>query len=613
MFSTELVIGICFVIFTAFGMFIYHFVFSHRKVINSVESLTEHVTNIPIQSFNKDGIILLWNRASEMTYGYLRKDAIGKKITDLLLVEGEESQFMENVAQVYATKKALSPRQWIMITQNGHKRAIYSTMFPYVKDGVCESIFCIEVDISDIKKYEEGLTVSLEKYRSIFEEVNEAIYVIDPVHNKIINANKKACQISEYSKEELSKLSIEDLSYGDRDVLSAKIKAITAKAFYEGEQLFEWLALRKSGEVFEVEINMRKGIVEQRECVLATIRDISQRKRTEEKLKSAEKRYSDLLRNTSSLIFSLDNTGSIISINSAANRVLKYKKNDILGHNFLDFLPEDEHVKARKILDEIRNGRKNKDAELRCITKDNNEIVILLNAWPMCDKDGQIIGIYGVAKDITEQKKILERMRQMVIQIVSMLSETVAVADRYTEDHCERLQEFSLKIGAELALKEEQMEHLKFAALLHDVGKVGVPIHILLKKGKLTEEEWNAIKEHPKKGADIVRQLSGFEDVALIIEQHQERIDGKGYPLGLKKDQIKKEATIISVVDAFDAMTSDRPYRKAMTIEEAIKELKKNAGSQFDQEVVDAFIIILEKEAKAQLNKPSEDPKKQLN
>ncbi|MFH1061694.1 MAG: PAS domain S-box protein [Candidatus Omnitrophota bacterium] len=610
MFSNELVTGICSIVFTILGMFIYHLVFSHRKVISSVESLTEHVTNIPIQSFNKDGTILLWNRASELTYGYLRKDAIGKKITDLLLVEGEEEQFMDNVAQVYSTNNPLPPRQWIMITRSGQKRAIYSTMFPYVKDGVCVSIFCIEVDITDIKKHEEGLTSSLEKYKSIFEGVNEAIYVIDPVNNKIIHANKKACQVSEYSKEELMKLSIEDLSYGDREVLSAKIKAITAKAFYEGEQHFECLFLKKSGEVFEVEINMQKGMVEKRDCVFAIVRDISQRKRTEEKLRGAEKRYSDLLKNTSSLIFSLNNDGFITSVNSAANRVLKYKKADIQGHSFLEFLPEDEHVKARRIFDEIRNGRKNKDEELRCITKDKNEIVILLNVWPMCDKDGKIIGIYGVAKDITEQKKILERMRQMVIQIVSMLSETVSVADRYTEDHCERLQEFSLKIGAELALTEDQMEHLKFAALLHDVGKVGVPIHILLKKGKLTEEEWNAIKEHPKKGADIVRQLSGFEDVALIIEQHQERIDGKGYPLGLKKDQIKKEATIISVVDAFDAMTSDRPYRKAMSIDEAIKELEKNAGSQFAKEVVDAFIGILKKEAKNKLAIPSEINKK---
>ena len=230
------------------------------------------------------------------------------------------------------------------------------------------------------------------------------------------------------------------------------------------------------------------------------------------------------------------------------------------------------------------------------LARGNREIVLKINIWPEFDENENIIGMHGDAIDITDQKTVLHKMREMVIQIISMLSETVSVADRYTEKHCERLQDLSIKIGQQLGLEEKQLEHLKFAALLHDVGKVGVPIHILIKKGKLTDEEWQKIKEHPKKGADIVRQLSGFEEVAEIIEQHQERFDGKGYPLGLLEDKIKKEAAIISVVDAFDAMTSDRPYRKAMSVEQAIEELKRNAGTQFAPDVVEAFIRIIASE-----------------
>jgi PAS domain S-box-containing protein/putative nucleotidyltransferase with HDIG domain len=588
------IIGICFIVFTGLGMLIYHLASSHKKVLNSVENLTEHVTNIPIQSFDKGGTILLWNRASEMTYGYMRKDVIGKNITEVLLEEGEEEQFLENLAQVFETKKPLPPRQWVMIAKNGHKKAIYSTMFPYIEDGVCKSIFCFEVDITDIKRHEEQLNSLYENYKAIFDSVNEAICVVDPDNSKFLDANENLCAMVGYTKEEITKLTIHDLSYGDKEEIAQKVKNDSAKVFYEGPQQFNWLGLKKSGEVFEAEINLRKGVVNKRECILASVRDISKRKGIEAQLRRAKRRYSDLLNNTSSLIFDLDTKGVITCVNSAAKKILKYKKEDLIGRNFIDFLPETEHKFAQEAFQGIVNGGEHKDEELKFYTKDKEVVQILLNAWPLKNDSGQIFGVCGVAKDISEQKKVLERMREMVIQIVSMLSETVSVADRYTEKHCERLQELALKIGDELKLDKNQMEHLKFASLLHDVGKVGVPIHILLKKEKLTEEEWNAIKEHPKKGADIVRQLSGFEDVALIIEQHQERIDGKGYPLGLKKEQIKREATIISVVDAFDAMTSDRPYRKAMSVEKAIAELRKNAGSQFDPEVVEAFIRILE-------------------
>jgi len=233
------------------------------------------------------------------------------------------------------------------------------------------------------------------------------------------------------------------------------------------------------------------------------------------------------------------------------------------------------------------------NSEITCRRKDGIECILNLNVWPEYDEKGAILGFYGSAADITDQKKAMTEMRNTVMQIISMLSETVSVADRYTEKHCERLQDFALKIGVKLNLSDEQLEHLKIAALLHDVGKVGIPIHILVKREKLSDEEWAKIKEHPKKGADIVRQLKGFEEVALIIEQHQERADGKGYPLGLTKDQIKKEAAIISVVDAYDAMTSDRPYRSAMSRESAIAELRKHAGSQFDPEVVEVFVNII--------------------
>jgi HD-GYP domain-containing protein (c-di-GMP phosphodiesterase class II) len=130
---------------------------------------------------------------------------------------------------------------------------------------------------------------------------------------------------------------------------------------------------------------------------------------------------------------------------------------------------------------------------------------------------------------------------------------------------------------------------VRYASVLHDIGKVGIPDAILNKPGKLDENEWEFMRRHPRIGADIVDQIEGFEEISAAIIAHHERYDGGGYPFGLKGEEIPIEARIISVVDTYDAMTSDRPYRRALSHDTAIAELSRCAGTQFDTRVVEAF------------------------
>jgi HD-GYP domain-containing protein (c-di-GMP phosphodiesterase class II) len=145
---------------------------------------------------------------------------------------------------------------------------------------------------------------------------------------------------------------------------------------------------------------------------------------------------------------------------------------------------------------------------------------------------------------------------------------------------------------------EKFIQDLRIAALLHDIGKIGIPGSILNKTTPLNEEERAIIKNHPLIGANIIKQVDDFKDVLLGVRHHHERYDGSGYPFGLKKNQIPLIASIISLADAFDAMTIDRPYQKALSVEEAIAEIKKNKGKQFSPCVVDAFLKIYSKRAK---------------
>ncbi len=177
------------------------------------------------------------------------------------------------------------------------------------------------------------------------------------------------------------------------------------------------------------------------------------------------------------------------------------------------------------------------------------------------------------------------------------LARDIEVKDMYTEEHCKRIERLSTRIGEKLRLSGGQMVRLVDAAYLHDLGKTAIPEEVLTKPTKLSEEEWELIRRHPTEGRQIL-QDTFISEVGYIIEQHHEREDGKGYPLGLEGREISIEAKIIAVADAYDAMTSDRPYRKALTEQQAIEEIIRQRGAQFSPEVVDAFMEIMREDGK---------------
>ena len=179
---------------------------------------------------------------------------------------------------------------------------------------------------------------------------------------------------------------------------------------------------------------------------------------------------------------------------------------------------------------------------------------------------------------------------------VGALCQAVETKDFYTRGHSDRVSRGSVMIAREIGMRSERVEAIRYAGMLHDVGKLGVPTKVLQKTGKLTEEEYAAIQLHPMRGLDIVREI-GFLDEALAgIMHHHERIDGRGYPMGLAGDEIPEFARVLAVADAFDSMTSTRSYRGARPVAEAIEELRKWSGTQFDPAFVDAFVAALKRE-----------------
>jgi len=169
------------------------------------------------------------------------------------------------------------------------------------------------------------------------------------------------------------------------------------------------------------------------------------------------------------------------------------------------------------------------------------------------------------------------------------LTSALETRDEETHGHSQRVVAYSLRLGHEFGLPQEQLRSLEFGALLHDIGKIGVPDAILRKPAKLTQEEWARMREHPLHGQQILRGIEFLEGAALVVAQHHEKWDGSGYPLGLQGEEIDLGARIFAVADAFDAITSDRVYRKGKSYAAAVVELDRWAGRQFDYEVVQAF------------------------
>ena len=187
---------------------------------------------------------------------------------------------------------------------------------------------------------------------------------------------------------------------------------------------------------------------------------------------------------------------------------------------------------------------------------------------------------------------------------VRTLCQAVETKDFYTRGHSERVSRGSGMIARQIGMRTNRAEAVRFAGMLHDVGKLGVPTKVLQKEGRLTEEEYAAIQLHPMRGLEIVRDIGFLNEALTGIMHHHERMDGRGYPMGFAGSEIPEFARIIAVADAFDSMTSTRAYRKATRIPDAVAELRRGAGSQFDPKIVEAFIAALDREG-WQLQEPA--------
>ena len=325
----------------------------------------------------------------------------------------------------------------------------------------------------------------------------------------------------------------------------------------------------------------------------------SEKKRVEEALKESERRYREHVETIGDIIYVLDSRRNFKFVNKALERLTGLNLNEMNNKNFLEIITPELHDTVSEIYENQINGNDNGTFEVELLARKESKRVFETRE-KVSYEDKKIIEIHGIGRDVTERNRAeeelsrsLERLQVTLDGTVGALAAAIDSRDPYTAGHQKRVAEIAVAIAREMSLSEEQVESIRMAGILHDIGKIRVPLEILSRPGRLLKTEIELIKEHPKIGYDIIKTIPFNGPVAEIVLQHHEAVDGSGYPSGTKGKDILMEARVIAVADAIEAMSTFRPYRPARGLDTAIEEIKKFSGVQYDPAVVDAATRLL--------------------
>jgi PAS domain S-box-containing protein/putative nucleotidyltransferase with HDIG domain len=320
-----------------------------------------------------------------------------------------------------------------------------------------------------------------------------------------------------------------------------------------------------------------------------------ERRITELQLRKSEEKYRTLFEDSNDAIYLNNQEGKLIDFNLSTLELFGYSREEMLGVNTKTiFVNPDEY---ERLQDEIAKKGSVREFKAKLRKKDGTEMDCLITSTVRQARDKSKLGYQGIIRDISELvssrkqiEKTLNDLRKALGGTVEAMALTVETRDPYTAGHQRRVSNLARGIATEMGVSEEQIQGVRMAGVIHDIGKISVPGEILSKPGNISRNELGIIKEHPQVGYNILKTVDFPWPIARIVLQHHERMDGSGYPNSISGEDILIEARILAVADVVEAMASHRPYRAALGIKLALNEISKNRGSFYDSEVVDACL-----------------------
>ncbi len=324
--------------------------------------------------------------------------------------------------------------------------------------------------------------------------------------------------------------------------------------------------------------------------------DLLQDRRTAEiALKESAEKYRSLVESISDTIYALDARGAISYISPVVKKSLGYEPEELIGRPFIEIVAKDDQPDVAKRFIGLRAGDL-KYFEYRIVAKQGDLRWVRTLTNPVFEA-GIFAGARGVLVDISERKKAEDLLRRTLGDLSNALGGVIHVLaaiaekrDPYTAGHQRRVADLAQAIGHEMGFAEHRVEGMRIAGIIHDIGKISIPSEILSKPARLTEIEFEIIKSHPQVGCDILCDVAFSWPLAEMVLQHHERMDGSGYPRGLKGEDILLEARILAVSDVVEAMASHRPYRPSLGIDAALTEIENGQGTRYDPAVASACL-----------------------
>ncbi len=462
-------------------------------------------------------------------------------------------------------------------------------------------------DVGERLKTEKALQESEKRYRLLAENVSDVIWVTDmnlrptyvsPSIERLLGYTMEEAKASGMEKM-LTRESAQQASERMAKTLSV-IKQDPRKVLKPGSVELEMK--RKDGSTIWADATVtvvRDGNGQPVE-LMGVLHDITERKKSEKAVSESEGRFRSLIESTSDWVWEVNEKLVYTYVSRKIHDILGYEPEEVVGKAPVDLMPLKEANRVARVFgDALTQKKPFAFVENICLHKDGHKVVLETSAVPFFDANGSVCGFRGIDRDVTERKRAEEeaqesfrKLQRTVEGTIQAIALTVETRDPYTAGHQRRVTKLAYAIAREMGLPNDQIQRVRTAGLLHDLGKIFIPTEILSKPGQLTDVEFSIIKSHPQAGHEILKNIEFPWPIADIVIQHHERLDGSGYPAGLKGEEIVIEAKILAVADVTEAMSSHRPYRPAIGLDKALKEIVNNKGVLYDAQVVDACMRV---------------------